>query len=162
MTNLILVHHEDWNAPLKAEGLVRRLGKLELDAVFTSPEELSIQTAENIAQAKGLVPTLVEEMRVCDTQRRIVVEMDRICSKHEQGTVAVVSHGDPIRWIIAHYLGVTAEMLAGFEISPLSVSWLEFIDGQSRLTIGSPVMIVPQAKAPLALETPATPAPVKP
>jgi multidrug efflux system membrane fusion protein len=36
------------------------------------------------------------------------------------------------------------------------------IDGQSRLTIGSPVVIVPQARAPLALETAATPVPVKP
>lgn len=133
MTNLILVHQEVWNVRVKGEDLARRMGKVELDAVFTSPEELAIQTAETIAQAKGLVPTLVEEMRGCDSQRRIVVEMDRICSRHQQGTVAVVSHGDPIRWIIAHYLGVTAEMLAGFEISPLSVSWLEFSDGHGRL-----------------------------
>ena len=133
MTNLILVHQEDWNAPVKAEGLVRRLGKIELDAVFTGPEESAIQTAEIIAQAKGLVPTLVEEMLNGDAQRKIVLEIDRMFSRHEQGTVAVVTHGDPIRWIIAHYLGVTAEMLAGFEISPLSVSWLEFSDGQGRL-----------------------------
>ncbi len=137
MTNLILVHQKDCNAIGTAlvlgESLARRMGRIQLDAVFTSPEESAIQTAEIIAQAKGLVPTLVEEMRSSDAQRKIVLEMDRICSRHEQGTVAVVSHGEPIRWIIAHYLGVTAEMLAGFEISPLSVSWLEFSEGQGRL-----------------------------
>ena len=50
-----------------------------------------------------------------------------------RATVAAVSHGDVIKAVIAAVLGLSIEAHARFEISPASVSKLEFWPGGARL-----------------------------
>ena len=48
-------------------------------------------------------------------------------------TVAIVSHGDPLRSVVAFYLGISIDMMLRFEISPASVSVLELSEWTSRV-----------------------------
>ena len=44
-----------------------------------------------------------------------------------------MSHGDPLRSLVAHYLGMPLDLLARFEISPASVSVLELSEWTARV-----------------------------
>jgi probable phosphoglycerate mutase len=47
--------------------------------------------------------------------------------------IAIVSHGDPLRSLLAYYLGISPEAMLRFEISPASVSVLEASEWTSRV-----------------------------
>jgi len=57
-----------------------------------------------------------------ETQTRMVVELEALRKQHANDTVAVVSHGDPLRSVVAHYLGIPLDFMLRFEISPASVT----------------------------------------
>jgi probable phosphoglycerate mutase len=63
-----------------------------------------------------------ESMR--DAQLRAVAAVERLCERHPSATVLAVSHGDIIKGIVAHYLGMSLDHLARLEIAPASVSVL--------------------------------------
>src|SRR3954471_10496938 len=69
-----------------------------------------------------------------EAQARAVGAVDRLREKHPQGHVAVVSHGDVIRLIIAHYIGLPLDMMLRFEISPASISVLRLEPHGALLT----------------------------
>jgi probable phosphoglycerate mutase len=77
---------------------------------------------------RSLVRPPAGEMMV-EVQVRMVLEAGDIKSRHEGDTVAIVSHADPIRALIAHYLGSPLDMLSRFAISVASVSVVRF-EGQ--------------------------------
>jgi probable phosphoglycerate mutase len=54
---------------------------------------------------------------------------------HPEGQVLVVSHGDVIKAIVAHCLGMSLDNLERFDIAPASVSLLSLGDGWSRLEL---------------------------
>ncbi len=60
-----------------------------------------------------------------EVQTRMVRQLDCLADAHSEETVAVVSHGDPLRSVIAYYLGIPLDLLLRFEISPASVSVVE-------------------------------------
>jgi ribonuclease H / adenosylcobalamin/alpha-ribazole phosphatase len=68
-----------------------------------------------------------------ETQARMVKEIDDLGRQHKGEMVAVVSHGDPLRCLIASYLGAPLDLLLRFEISPASVSVVESREGQPRI-----------------------------
>ena len=51
-----------------------------------------------------------------------VVCLDNLLTRHPGETIAIVSHGDPLRAVVAHYLGISLDLLLRFEIAPASVS----------------------------------------
>jgi probable phosphomutase (TIGR03848 family) len=57
---------------------------------------------------------------------RALQEIERIQRAHSASTdlVAVVSHGDVLRVLIAHYLGIPVDLFQRLEVSPASVSVL--------------------------------------
>jgi probable phosphoglycerate mutase len=57
-----------------------------------------------------------------ETQTRFVAELERLRDREPGGTVAVVSHGDPIKAALAHYAGIQLDLFHRLEISPASVS----------------------------------------
>ena len=63
-----------------------------------------------------------------EVQGRMMHQMERLLLKHPNETVIVVSHADPIRSVLAHFLGVPLDLLHRIEISPASVSVLEVND----------------------------------
>jgi broad specificity phosphatase PhoE len=133
---------------------------LPIRAVYTSPLERAIETAEVIAAPHELVPEIragISEFRfgewegmsledlgkdpewhrfnqsrssvrapggelIAETQTRMLSEMEHLRVRHDGETVAIVSHCDPLRSLIAHYLGTSLDLLLRFEISPASVT----------------------------------------
>lgn len=75
----------------------------------------------NTVRSEASVPG-GETMR--EAQRRVVAAAERLSRSHPDEVVAVVSHGDVIKAMIAHALGVGLDHLQHFEIAPASVSTL--------------------------------------
>jgi probable phosphoglycerate mutase len=68
-----------------------------------------------------------------ETQARMVRQIDAFRQRHDGDVVAVVSHADPLRAALAHFLGISIDMLLRFEISPASVSVLVLSDWAARV-----------------------------
>jgi probable phosphoglycerate mutase len=70
----------------------------------------------------GTCPPAGEHMSVI--QARMVNELLRIRDAHPDQSVAVVSHGDPLRAVICAFAGISIDLMQRLEISPASVSVL--------------------------------------
>jgi probable phosphoglycerate mutase len=67
-----------------------------------------------------------------EAQSRIVETLETIRSKYS-GPIACVSHADPIKLAVAHYVGMPIDSFQRLEIGPSSISELQFRDGSARL-----------------------------
>jgi probable phosphomutase (TIGR03848 family) len=65
---------------------------------------------------------------IAEVQARCVASVERIKRQHGNETVALVSHGDPIRAILMFYLGMPLDYLHRVEVAPASLSELELWD----------------------------------
>jgi probable phosphoglycerate mutase len=65
-----------------------------------------------------------------EVQARGVAAVERLRSAHPDQIVAVFSHGDIIRTVLAHYLGVPLDLFQRIAIATASVSVLGFFDGR--------------------------------
>lgn len=61
-----------------------------------------------------------------EMQGRAVASIEVIVAKHSKGIVAVVSHGDVIKSILAHYLGMHLDQFQRIVIAPASLSAISF------------------------------------
>ncbi len=163
--------HLNSNGKQQVEKLARRLQHLPIRAVYTSPLERALETAEPIARTRRLAPIPMQdlgelhfgewegltmaELECCEqwkrfnvyrsgtrcpggelmveAQMRMVQRLNCLCGTHPGEMVAVVSHGDPLRSVIAHHLGISLDLLQRFEISPASVSIVEAGEWGPRL-----------------------------
>ena len=57
-----------------------------------------------------------------EVQARVLSEIEKIAEEHPKGKVCCVSHGDVIKLIAAHYLGVHIDLFQRIVIGPASVS----------------------------------------
>lgn len=70
-----------------------------------------------------------------EAQLRIVTGMQKLCKKHPNETIAIVSHSDLIKAAVAYYAGIHLDMFQRIEISPASVSIIEVYDETARLIL---------------------------
>lgn len=63
-----------------------------------------------------------------EVQSRAIAEIERIVSDHPKGKVCLVSHGDVIKLVAAHYLGVHIDLFQRIVIGPASVSVISVTD----------------------------------
>jgi probable phosphoglycerate mutase len=68
-----------------------------------------------------------------ETQARVVRKIHELAARHRDQTVAIVSHGDPLRLAIAYFMGIAIDMLLRFEIHPASLSVLELDDQGAKV-----------------------------
>lgn len=146
-----------------------------LSAIYSSPLERAIETAQPLAKARKIKITIVEGLIESDIgdwkgmeikkarklpewknvqnspsrfrfpngelfqeeQTRLVNAMEKILSKHKQNDlVAVFSHADPIKLIIAYYLGMPLDHFQRLGCNTGSVSVLAIsISGITALGI---------------------------
>lgn len=144
----------------QAQALVARLEGIPIAAIYCSPLERALQTAEPLAAARGLqvqVRPGLGETHVGDwsgrsikqlartktwrlfqlqpsltrlpngetgleMQGRATLEVEAICAAHPRQVVAIVSHADIIKALIAHYVGAHLDHFQRFIISPASIS----------------------------------------
>ena len=145
----------------QAQNLAKRLGKMKIDRLYSSPLERTRQTAVPLAKVLGLDIQISEKLheinygkwtgktfeelstiplwkeyysfksniRIPDGEMIVEVE-SRMCRFIEEerrrcnGTVGIFSHGDPIKTVIAHYMGLPLDLIVRLEISTASVSIL--------------------------------------
>ena len=147
----------------QAAALAESLKKLPIRAIFASPLERAVETAEPLARALGLAiqlrPGLLDtdvgewqglplrklrklplwkqvqeqpsEVRFpggesfLELQERLVREIDSIRAAHKQkDMLAVVFHCDPIKLVLAHYIGLPLDSFQKLSVAPGSVSVL--------------------------------------
>lgn len=70
---------------------------------------------------------------VDQVQARMVGAIEAIRRKHPDGVIAVVSHADPLKSVVAHYTGTDLNHFQRFQISPASVTVLSVNDDGSAL-----------------------------
>lgn len=68
----------------------------------------------------------------CERAVRVIHELAR---QHHGEVIALFSHGDVIKSVLAHHLGTSLDELERFEISPASISVLIVGDNWSRVTL---------------------------
>lgn len=162
--------HLNRNGQRQVEALTARLAKAPIRAIYTSPLERAVETAEAVAHPHGIElrrDDAFGEFRMGDwegreiaklderddwrrfnsfragsrapngelmleTQTRMVRRLQALVDGHPGETVAVVSHADPLRALIAYYLGMPLDLMQRLEISPASVSVLEVSDWHAR------------------------------
>ena len=147
----------------QATAVAESLKKLPIRAIYASPLERAVETAEPLAKALGLEiqlrPALLDthvgewegqlvkklrklplwqqvqqqpsEVRFpegesfLELQERLVKEIDAIRLSHKaKDMVAVVFHCDPIKLVLAHYIGLPLDGFQKLGVSPGSVSVL--------------------------------------
>jgi probable phosphomutase (TIGR03848 family) len=189
MNRLLLIRHglNDWvgkripgwtpGISLNDEGrkqasrLADWLAPVTLQAIYSSPLERAVQTAEPIAESHGLHIQLRDRLgdtrygeltgkaiedilktdiwhkfrlhpsrtrlpgaeTIYEVQVRVVAELEEILSKHPEGNIAVVAHGDVIRVSVAHYIGLSLDLIDRIWVSPASVTVLHFGEWGPRL-----------------------------
>ena len=190
MSRLLLIRHalNDWvgkrvagwtpGISLNDEGrdqaarLAEWLEPVPLEAIYSSPLERAVETAEPIARSHGMEVMIrdsigesrygeldgkpIEEIfktplwekwrmnpsrtrfpgaeTTYEVQIRVVSELEQILQEHPEGNIAVVSHADPIRVAVAHYIGLPLDLVFRIWVSPASVTTLSFGDWGPRLT----------------------------
>lgn len=72
---------------------------------------------------------------IAEVQARTVAAVERLRGEHPDGTVAVVSHGDPLRAIIAHYLGLKLSDFRRLAVDNGSVTEIVFRRRAPRLEL---------------------------
>jgi len=63
-----------------------------------------------------------------EAQTRAVLALEDLCGRHPDQSIALVSHGDVIRAVIAYFAGIPLDLFTRIEISCASVSVIE-LDG---------------------------------
>lgn len=66
-------------------------------------------------------------------QRRAVGHVEHMAASHPGETLALVSHGDVIKAVLSHYLGLPLQAYWRFEVSPASISELALQPGHGRV-----------------------------
>lgn len=164
--------HLNEKGRLQAKVLAKMLNQAPIKAIYSSPLERTIETAEPIAKAlglkviprKGLIETDVGKWQgkkmknlsglkkwrklqfnparfrfpggdsIEGAQHRFVKEIEKLSTLHNPEDVIIcVSHADPIKIIVAYYLGLPLDFYQRLTISPASITALHLGDFGSRL-----------------------------
>ena len=65
---------------------------------------------------------------IAEVQERFVTKLEELRLGGPQSTIAIFSHGDPIRAALCYYMGIALDFLQRFEISPATYSVLRLDD----------------------------------
>jgi probable phosphoglycerate mutase len=68
-----------------------------------------------------------------EVQSRIFQEAERLAARHRGEVIALVSHGDPLRLLIAAFLGIAIDLMHRFEIETGSLSIVQLEEWGPRV-----------------------------
>jgi probable phosphoglycerate mutase len=68
-------------------------------------------------------------------QARIVAEVSRLSAFHAGAVIALVSHGDVLRFALLYYVGATLDDYSRFNVDPASVTALSVSPRETRLLL---------------------------
>ena len=79
-----------------------------------------------------------------EVQVRAVTEVEKIAADHPKETVCCVSHGDVIKLVIAHYMGVHIDLYQRIVIAPASISVIDLTSrGPMIMSLNAIPMSIP-------------------
>ena len=157
----------------QAEKLVELLNGITFAAIYSSPLERAVETAEPLAKAKNLDPVILDELTeidcgewtgkhfdelrtdrtfelfnsfrsgtripggelILEAQARVVAALENLTAQHPDQNIAVFTHADPIKTAIAHYAGISLDLIRRLEIGPASISILDLTDEDARILL---------------------------
>jgi probable phosphomutase (TIGR03848 family) len=70
-----------------------------------------------------------------DARVRIVTEIERIAQRHGRGRVAIVTHGDLARIVLAHFSGIPFDAFQGMVVDTASVSVVQLSSGRPTVLL---------------------------
>jgi probable phosphoglycerate mutase len=146
--------------------LAERFAGADIEAVYCSPPERTVETARALAERLGLTVEVAPELNeidygdwtgrtfaeiaddprwiawntfrsgtrlpgaetIIEIQARVLRLVERLRERHPDGRVLLVSHGDPIRAVLLHFLGMSTDFIHRLEVDPGSVSVLAIGD----------------------------------
>lgn len=156
---------------LEAQRLAERFRGVALQAIYSSPLERAVETAETIARTMNLeinknpafdeidfgewtgktfdtlasdehwrqfnsirsMTTIPGGESFLEVQTRVVTELERLASQHNNTQVAIVSHADVIKAAVGYFAATPIDLLQRIEISPCSVSIVAMDKDSTRL-----------------------------
>jgi len=102
-----------------------------LDEVWLS-ERWQGRTFEELRGEPDLVALRADPTYACEwiesialVQQRVIATMERLCEGHNSGTIALVSHGDPLRILLAHALSMQLKDFRSLIVNTGSLSVVE-------------------------------------
>jgi len=164
--------HLNETGKIQASTLAKAMADWPIKAVYSSPLERTMETAEPIAKTLGLgvIPeqglseidvgewqdkTLKDLRRrklwkkvylnpsrmqfpggesFVDNQMRMRNALENIVNSHKgKDYIVCVSHSDPIKLVVAHYIGMALDMFQRLTIAPASITGLHFSEYPTRL-----------------------------
>jgi broad specificity phosphatase PhoE len=118
--------------PIAARGGLSAIVEEGLDEVWLS-EAWQGKTVAELRGDVDLERTLLDPMHrggsiepIAEVEKRAVASVHRIREAHSGETVVIVSHGDPLRTILTHYLGIPLEGFRRLAVDNGSISILRF------------------------------------
>lgn len=72
--------------------------------------------------------------RMLDVQARVLALIERLLPRHEEESVALVTHADVIKALVSHVLGLGIDAWPRLEVAPASVSRLVVGEWGAKLT----------------------------
>lgn len=178
--------HLNAEGQAQATALGDRLAETHIDAIYSSPLERTVETAQAILpHHKGLQLRLLEEVgevrygtwqgaelgklaqrklwravqinpsRVVfpggesmrGAQMRAVNAVEMLAERHPRQRVAVVSHSDIIKMILAHFLGLHLDLFQRIDVSPASISIVRLHFGRPSIVQINETTFLPKRKA---------------
>lgn len=98
-----------------------------------SLKRLARQKLWRVVQSLPSAMTFPEGETFRGVQMRAVEAIEAIVKSHPKGLVAAVSHGDVIKLVVAHYLGLPLDLFQRLQISTASVTTLQLGSGAPAL-----------------------------
>ncbi|MFN8379324.1 MAG: MSMEG_4193 family putative phosphomutase [Anaerolineae bacterium] len=178
----------------QAEALGVRLANAPLAAIYSSPLERTMETAQAVAvhhpaltirtqegigevrygewEGKAIrdlqgrkmwqlvqqTPSRAsfpggETMR--GVQQRAIEAIEALVAAHPKDTIAVVTHADLIKMLLAHYLGMHLDQFQRIVISPASISTLQLEFGRPYVgNVNDTAHLIPSAPRPMGAPSP--------
>lgn len=81
---------------------------------------------------------------MAEMQARAVGQCEAIRATHPDAVVALISHGDVIKSIVAHYIGLHMDLFQRLDIAPASLTWLSLPKIGARLVLMNDTGAVPK------------------
>jgi probable phosphomutase (TIGR03848 family) len=113
-----------------------RRGLLEVDYGDWTGRTISQLRRTKLWRSVQHVPSMVRFPNgesFLEVQSRAVAELGRIAAEHPRGTVAVVTHADVLRLLIAHHAGMHTDHLQRLVVDPASITVVAVSEGTTRL-----------------------------
>jgi len=86
-----------------------------------------------LVQGRPSLARFPEGESFVEAQTRIVTELETLRARHRRSPFACVSHADPIKLALAHYLGLPLDLFQRLVVDPASISILLLDDSGARV-----------------------------